>query len=253
MFNYEKHRSAKGDYIYHQNDKNLSFALHFHNSYEFLYCYDGDIDVTIMDKTYKLNQGKSVLIAPMQAHAYVTPDFSETYLCVFSQDYISDFYEEHKDTEAETPVFSMYNPERLCRRLKEEKNKYAVKGLLYGIAAAFDQNTEFKPYDVSQYTMLHRIIEYVEDNYTKEISLKELSEKLGHSYNYVSSVFNEIFGAGFNEVVNGYRINKAERLLREGNTTVNEAAARSGYSSIRSFNRNFLKYTGRTPSEVLKK
>ena len=48
-------------------------------------------------------------------------------------------------------------------------------------------------------------------------------------------------------IINDYRIEKAQALLKEGNLTITEIALSCGYSCIRSFNRNFLKICAIAP------
>ena len=38
---FEEGRSNRVNYLYHQDDVNLTFSAHFHDSFEFLYCYEG--------------------------------------------------------------------------------------------------------------------------------------------------------------------------------------------------------------------
>jgi AraC-like DNA-binding protein len=93
-----------------------------------------------------------------------------------------------------------------------------------------------------------QIVEYLEDNIKKDISLLDLSNKLGYSYNYLSSFFKKFFQIGFSELVNEYRINNACQLLSETSKTIQEISIETGYSSTRTFNRTFLEIVGKTPS-----
>jgi AraC-like DNA-binding protein len=93
-----------------------------------------------------------------------------------------------------------------------------------------------------------KIIEYLEDNVNKSISLSDVSDKLGYSYNYLSSFFKKFFQIGFSELVNEYKINNACQLLSETSKSILEISQEIGYDSLRTFNRTFLEIVGKTPT-----
>ena len=249
MFNYEKHRDGCGNVV-HRTDKNLNFAMHYHDGYEFIFCYDGILNVTITDRIYRVRQGKCILIAPGQAHSYYTADYSKTYMCVFPSDCIAEFFNDHQSVEARYPVFSMPAGESFCRKMQAESDKYAFKALAYQIASAYAGHGAFEPYDEKKYQLLHSIIGYVDSRCTEDISLKSMAKALGYSYNYLSALFNDALDRGFAETVNMYRISRAENLLLNTELPVAEIAAKCGYTSQRSFSRNYHRFAGKTPTET---
>lgn len=125
-----------------------------------------------------------------------------------------------------------------------------AKAVLYHILAEFETHTAFIPVDKKKVDVLNAIAKYVSHNFTEDISLKDLSDKMGYSYNYLSAVFNEYFGANFSDVVNIYRINYATDLLYSTTLSVAEISKKAGYDSVRSFNRNFQKYKGKSPRDA---
>ncbi len=60
-------------------------------------------------------------------------------------------------------------------------------------------------------------------------------------------------GMGFGAFVNQYRIAYAEQLLLSTRLSVTEIAEACGFSTIRSFNREFLRSKTVSPSEFRKK
>ncbi len=83
-------------------------------------------------------------------------------------------------------------------------------------------------------------------------NLNEFSKSLGLSTHHVSQVINDEMDLTFNELVGQYRISFACELLasEEGRRLkLEELAERVGYSSKSSFNSNFKKVIGKTPSE----
>jgi AraC-like DNA-binding protein len=86
----------------------------------------------------------------------------------------------------------------------------------------------------------------------EELSLRSLSEKTGLAPSYVSQVINERLKKNFYDFVNGYRVEEAQRILRDPrrrDQKILGIAFDTGFASKVAFNRVFKKYAGMTPSE----
>lgn len=90
--------------------------------------------------------------------------------------------------------------------------------------------------------------QYIIDNFNKNITLKEVADKVYLSQNYLSELFKKEIGEGFYDFLSGYRVNIAKGLLIKTNLKVYEIAERVGYSDSITFGRVFKKITGETPN-----
>jgi two-component system, response regulator YesN len=86
-------------------------------------------------------------------------------------------------------------------------------------------------------------------NYNKSFSLQDASKEVFLSYKYLSRVFKEKTGRGFNKYRLELKINSAKQLLKESRDTVSQIAYKVGYHNPDSFMKMFKRITGRTPSE----
>jgi two-component system response regulator YesN len=93
---------------------------------------------------------------------------------------------------------------------------------------------------------------YIKKNYSEDIFLDLLSDKLNISKTYLSSYFKEKTGINCIDYLNSYRIKKATRLLKETNAKVKDIAVKVGIPNMRTFNRLFKKYAGHAPNEYRK-
>ena len=83
-------------------------------------------------------------------------------------------------------------------------------------------------------------------------SLPGLAGRLGVSPHHLSQVLNDRLNQNFFEMLAGYRVDEARRLLSDPALThlkLEEIGERVGYSSKSAFNGAFKKLTGQTPSE----
>jgi YesN/AraC family two-component response regulator len=97
------------------------------------------------------------------------------------------------------------------------------------------------------------IVEYIEENFKKPLTLRDISVHLGYDYCYLSKSFNCLFSMPFNDYINTIRIDCATELLSSTAMSITEIAMESGFQSIRSFNNVFQKKIGMTPAEFRKK
>ena len=88
-----------------------------------------------------------------------------------------------------------------------------------------------------------------------DLSLEELSAKLGIQPKKISQVLNELFGQNYYDFINSYRIEEAKHILSSSpnpKLTVLEVLYKVGFNSKSSFNTAFREKTGITPSSFRK-
>ncbi|WP_026515703.1 response regulator transcription factor [Butyrivibrio sp. MC2021] len=90
---------------------------------------------------------------------------------------------------------------------------------------------------------------YIEENYSKDISLDEVSRKVNISPYYFSKIFKEDSGLNFIEYLTNLRIDKAKRLLSDTDMSIKEICVSCGYTDPNYFSRSFKKNVGVTPTE----
>ena len=87
-----------------------------------------------------------------------------------------------------------------------------------------------------------------------ELSLSELANRLNTLPNYLSQVINDKEGKNFYDYINMLRIDEFKRLVSRPENrkyTLLSLSYDCGFNSKSSFNKNFKKVTGQSPSEYL--
>ncbi len=108
----------------------------------------------------------------------------------------------------------------------------------------------FKKVEISR---LEKTFEYVNNNYHKNISVTEISNRLGYTPNSFCRFFKKMTHKRFISFVNEFRIGKALELLSENNMAIIEAMYKSGFNDPSYFARQFKKYQGVTPTDYVNK
>lgn len=98
--------------------------------------------------------------------------------------------------------------------------------------------------------LVHAAICFVEENFTKDITLKDVADHVFISPAYLSNLIKLTTGENFIDILNRLRIGMATRLLREEGSKVYEVAEKAGFNDARYFSQTFKRITGQSPSEI---
>ena len=91
---------------------------------------------------------------------------------------------------------------------------------------------------------------FMRENYRNSLlSVSDISEHVGISMAYYSSLFNELTHESVTSYLNTIRVEQAKRLLSATLITVQEVGFRCGFNSADAFRRVFKKITGLSPSQ----
>lgn len=129
-----------------------------------------------------------------------------------------------------------------CKVLKDIKNHLANS---VGKAADLIHARNKK---LSQ-SVVRKIIEYLNRNFDKDISLDDLGNIAYMNPKYVCRLIKKETGSNFSDILLEIRVEKAKELLRQPDLKTYEIAAKIGIEDSRYFSKVFKKYAGMTPTE----
>jgi AraC family transcriptional regulator len=99
---------------------------------------------------------------------------------------------------------------------------------------------------------LNRMIDYIEEHLTDDLSLERLSEDFGIADYHLRMTFFYLSGMTLSGYIKKRKLSEANKDLLDGEK-VTDVAFKYGYQSIDGFSRAFKKWSGFLPSEVTKK
>jgi two-component system, response regulator YesN len=97
--------------------------------------------------------------------------------------------------------------------------------------------------------VIARAKSFIEENYSKDISLDDVSRIVDISPYYFSKLFKEETGENFIEYLTNIRIERAKQLLQNKEVSIKNICVETGYSDPNYFSRIFKKQVGITPTE----
>ena len=111
------------------------------------------------------------------------------------------------------------------------------------------QPEQEKTYKFTNKEIVLRAQKYIEENFSENPSLLELSEKLYISPYHLSRIFKKELGMNISEYILNQKLECAKRLLTTGAYTVAQIAEMAGFGNRNYFHRIFKNNVGITPSE----
>ena len=100
---------------------------------------------------------------------------------------------------------------------------------------------------------IQNALEYIEQNLTEEISVKDVAEMACISEFHFQRIFHALCGCSVGEYIRNRRLAAAGRELSGGDVKIIDIALKYGYGSPDSFTRAFTKFHGITPSAAREK
>lgn len=253
---YESRRESYDCHIWYYPN----YPLHMHKHLEVVYIVEGRMNATVCGKSYELSEGDCLLIYPNQIHSYSSDKKAGMLLMIADMDYIGEFHAELTCYEMEYPCFqkarlSYYGQEILgimerIGKSMETRPYQQSKGLLMALLADIYENIPMikkdHPGDLST---IQKLLQYINENITKELAAGDVAKKMGISRYYLSHLLSSQLKISFPAYVAQQRMVLACKLLMDVSKTVTEVSYESGFTNLRAFHRNFRKAYGCTPGE----
>lgn len=246
IFFFEHHGMDTEDFFSVRQFRDQSFPAHIHRAYELIFVNSGTLSLHVDKKRYLLAEGDIAFVFSSQIHSFSASEKADIIVVLFSPEIIYDFHSAHKDSVPENNVIRLETPQDLHNL----KSVYAHKSLLYHMCDRLLSATGLESVgNRSQTAVLQQIFVYVNKHLGEDCSLKTVSLSMQYDYAYLSRLFTRLTGMHFNEYLNKCRIAQACYLLKAGSRSVSEIASCCGYSTLRTFHRNFQKVIGCSPKE----
>ena len=239
--------------------KNFSKFRHWHTEVEFVYVKQGKLLLEHNEDILTLENGQFFIIASNASHTYLETfagseihlvkvnieknrigNDSESYkykksALIANSDggFLRDFYDMmHADYGIYTDLYITGKAYQIF--------VYIYSGKIPGV-------TIIKTDTVKSSNIVFRIREFLIENGRDDVSLSSLADYLGVSKNYCSKIIKEKTNLNFSDYLNIIRIEAAEKLLVDTDMNIIEICHESGFKSIQSFNRNFIRFQGVSP------
>lgn len=259
----------------------ISFPVHWHEEMEIIYVLSGSARYVVDFKEYIIGEGDILIIPPSSLHSfeqYAGEEFDAATI-IFGQNMVNNSLIDICSSKYIMPIFNneIYLPiylkkgDDVCRQISEYMleaiQEHLTKAEAYElrIRIAFLNLIQFF-YKNNMYTkragnistvktseQIKAVTNYIEENYSKKITLEMLAKFANISVYHLSHIFKKCTGQSPNEYLNHYRLTMAANKLVSEDMAILNIAIDCGYNNISYFNRAFKNKYGVTPKEYRKK
>lgn len=239
----------------------LDAAPHIHERIELIYIKSGSGTAVLDGKEYPFNTGSFFVVFPNQVHSYIGYDSAnnnEFYKVIINPEHLLALSGTFLNY---IPVSPLYTPndcalqgilELLFERYEKGAAAEVIGGLLTALFGELISRIELEKRNLHT-DRVSEVLRFCQEHYLEELSTARLESELFISRSYLSYIFNKKLNISYTDYINSLRLSHALKLLSAGDTTISEAAAKSGFTGLRNFNHVFRRRYGIPPSEYLKR
>lgn len=235
---------------------------HLHYHLEIMYVITGCTTICIDSQEYTLQSGDIAVISPYQIH-YSVDSHAKVAFFIFTPDtlihmkdkltrnilrnpHIKNNTLSNLTVETLNTVITTHLSDTICYAPNT-----TVIGMLYILLTDIFEKNELKQHILSKdIESFKPVFKYIDENYTKKISLTSAAKALGFNYYNLSRLFSRYLNISFTEYVNNKRLLLAYTLICNSNKTILEIMYATGYTSERTFYRCFKDYFNMTPMQL---
>ena len=250
--------------------RSLDWPPHWHDEIEIVYVLSGKLEMYLGKKRYILNEKDIMLINSGDIHHYTKCE-NEMIIVQFGLSMLDTmfipifanrrFLDPHIRYENQnTKKYSDIIVKHIMEIVDEYDKKLPgyetiLKARIYDLQVHLVRNLpteDFTDQEIktkcNRQQRLEKVIQFVEDNYTENITINEAAGIANYSVYHFARFFKETTGMTFEQYLRMYRLRKAEEFLFVTDDLITEIAYKVGFNSVKTFNRNFKEKYGCTPS-----
>lgn len=258
----------------------INYPMHWHDEFEIIYIKKGKMNLNLNLNNDVVSAGDIVFIKPKALHGFgqYKSESVETVTLVFSlsmlnaqitdacsMKYFSPMLEGkiefpsviHPNDSGYSNIYSclmnMYKVYHQNNNFFELYIKAELFKLFYHLLSDFCSGFNASGQIKSETSTIKLIIEYIQANYMRQISISELADAAGLSEHYLMRYFKSNMGITCVEYMNEYRLNIATHLLTETDYPIGIIAEKCGIPNVSYFNRIFKKTFNLTPKAYRKR
>lgn len=246
--------------------------MHWHEELEILYTLNGEADIFIEGKKYRLLKKHIMVVESRQVHSTYAYQETSMFICIhiskkYMQRYLSDI-EMYRiqciSEEIDTEHFPAYL--EICQLMEALTRLYMVEAMptfamesegiilqvLSRLLRFFSENIAPETANLSptSFDRIRTIITYVEEHFREPISLQEGADQLGFTREYFCRFFKKNMGMSFLEYINEVRLSHIYQDLIHTDTPISVLIEENGFSNQKLFNKLFKELYGCTPSSA---
>lgn len=239
---YEKFQEESKDIRVYRNIPHV-FPAHFHNNIEIFIVRKGKYSITSNNNEYSITDGCICIFDSYDIHSYNKQLDSQVDDCVLI---IPNSFISPTISNKGTLLNPIIKNKDLCESVlclidqyltENQSNQVKTSVVNLILTLIYEQVVYSNNNHKDETITLRKILSYIYDNFTSDITLKSLSLKLGYTPEHISRVFHKYIKMSIPLYVNMLRIEYVEKLKKQTNEKLSTYILESGFSSLQTYYR----------------
>lgn len=243
--------------------------IHIHDCCEVFFCVNGEGNVFVDEKVYKITGGDMLVINQYEAHK-ISPDISKEFERYALQIHPSFLYNWSTTETNLARCFNVRSGSISHKITLEEPKKLKLKSLFERLGTTEDfaddilknitaieilafandnfkkQNKQIQYQSSLENKTIDIAIDYINKSFSEPLSLESVARASYVSVNELCKLFKKHLGTTVSKYIASKRISEAKKLLRNG-LSVMQTAEKCGFADYTSFIRAFSRAVGVAP------
>lgn len=234
--------------------EDINLTPHSHDRHHIIFVLSGTLHVEIGGKSYFVSDRQLVWIPERKEHRISSNNHQiSLFICYFSLNQCNDnVFSIFRTDEMIVRNLNFISKFRLIDMYNESEIYSFVSGFLRAIPHICKKSVFLEQsFIVTEDKRLKSILEYIEINLKKELTVESVAANFGLSSRSLTRMFTNS-GIRFMNYLNYHRIVKAIEILSDNVLNIEQTAYEVGFNSPNSFSRVFKQITGESPSSYVK-
>ena len=242
----------------------VTFCSHWHEECEILYVLSGQLDVVCESEHIKCMPGDLIFIQSKALHSGISGENGCDYYGLlfkwsdiitsapYEKQFVDDIIDgkcsvqtlihDEKATELFLKLFSSPKGDGVVHMFTERAATYNLLAYLFG------QHMVEKQGKFGENKKFNMVIQYINDHFLEPITTDDVAQKFSYSKAYFCRLFKQHMSISPIEYINLLRIERAQKLIKEGKMTFSQIASECGFNSLSYFSSTFKKYIRKSPA-----
>lgn len=256
-------------YFITPDDIRYNMHYHWHTEIEIIKILEGNFTITLNEQVIYAKKDDIIFISPEMLHGGIPKNC--IYECIvldmnmfiknnnICTNYLKDIlntkicinYDIYKNNDINIYLNKIF----YCMREKTLGYEFLIQGYLYVIfGIIIEKKLYIKNINVidknnKRIYQLKKVLEFIELEYSKSITLEDLSNKMNLNPKYFTKIFSEMTGKSPIQYLNSYRIEMACDMLLTTDLSITDICLNCGFNDLSYFIKTFKKEKNISPKK----
>ncbi len=245
--------------------ENKNNVIHWHDEIEFLLCVENEVGVYYDSDVVKMQKGDTIIVNSKRLHYVAPEDGMHCYCLIVDKNFFRENAIDISNLEFDRKINDKESGRLMCNvvdavvngigKFETAKKRQTILTYILYMCEKYSHNkTKDYTHDSKAYVAVRDAIEYIDENFSKKITLESIAKRFNYSKYHFARLFKESTSYTLLEHITKKRVEYACKLLRDESSkkSLTQICEECGFASYSYFSKCFKDEYGVLPSDVRK-